>query len=165
MSDFVEVTFTLNGRAVTARVPGEMTLLRFLRDEMGLTGTKDGCSSGHCGACTVVLDGKAVRSCLVRMGSKRMQGAEVVTVEGLAPAEGLLHPLQAAFVERGAVQCGFCTPGMLMAAKALLDGNPHPTEGEIKAALARNRNLCRCTGYVNIVKAVKRAAENLRRVK
>ena len=160
MPETVTVEFTLNGQIVRAQVPPGMTLLRFLRDELHLTGAKDGCSSGHCGACTVTLNGKATRSCLVKMGSPRMAGARLETIEGLAP-DGKLHPLQAAFIERGAIQCGFCTPGTLMAAKALLDENPQPTETEIKAALTRNRNLCRCTGYVKIIEAIQDTAARL----
>lgn len=160
MADSVHVEFTVNGQPVQADVPPDMTLLRFLRERLGLTGPKNGCSVGQCGACTVVLNGKATRSCLVKMSSPRLAGAEVITIEGLAP-EGKLHPIQAAFVEQGAIQCGFCTPGMVMAAKALLDENPHPTEEDIKEALTRNRNLCRCTGYVNIIKAIQDAAARL----
>ena len=162
MPDTIPVEFTLNGQPVRAQVPPEMSLLRFLRDELHLIGTKNGCSTGHCGACTVILNGKAVRSCLVRMSAPRMAGARVETIEGLA-SDGKLHPLQAAFIEHGAIQCGFCTPGILMAAKALLDENPQPTEAEIKAALTRNRNLCRCTGYVKIVEAIESAADRLAR--
>jgi aldehyde oxidoreductase len=134
--------------------------MSFLRDRLGLKGTKNGCSSGHCGACTVVLDGKAVRSCLIKMGSPGVAGASVQTVEGLE-SNGRLHPLQAAFIEKGAVQCGFCTPGMLMTAKALLDANPDPTDRDIKKALTQNRNLCRCTGYIKIIEAIKEAARRL----
>lgn len=160
MADSIHVEFVVNGRPVQADVPPDMTLLRFLRERLGLTGPKNGCSTGHCGACTVIMNGKATRSCLVKMSSPRLAGAEVTTIEGLAP-DGKLHPLQAAFIEQGAVQCGFCTPGMLMTAKALLDENPHPTEEDIKKAFTRNRNLCRCTGYVNIIRAVQAAAEQL----
>ena len=160
MPETVTVEFTLNGQPVRAQVEPDTTLLHFLREEMGLTGVKNGCSTGHCGACTVILNGKATRSCLVKMGSPRMDGAEVTTIEGLAP-EGKLHPIQAAFIEHGAVQCGFCSPGMIMTAKALLDENPDPTEEEIKAALTRNRNICRCTGYVKIIEAIKDAAARI----
>jgi carbon-monoxide dehydrogenase small subunit len=128
-------------------------LLQVLRNGLGLNGTKEGCGTGDCGACTVLLDGKPVNSCLVL--AIDADGHEVTTVEGLEK-EGKLHPLQAAFVEEGAVQCGFCTPGMLMTAKGLLDENPHPSEGEIRRGIAGN--LCRCTGYVRIVRAIQRAA-------
>lgn len=156
----IEVELTVNGRKTTARVNPEMNLLRYLRGELGLTGTKNGCSSGHCGTCTVILNGKAVRSCLVRMDSKQVQGAEIETIEGLAE-ERELHPLQAAFVEQGALQCGFCTPGMIMSAKALLAENPRPSAEEIQSWLTRHRNICRCTGYVPIVRAVQDAAERM----
>lgn len=161
MEKQITVQLKVNRQPVTATVPADMTLLTFLRDELGLKGPKNGCGVGHCGACTIIFNGKATRSCLIRMGSSRMEGAQVETVEGLTRHGGQLHPLQAAFVEHGAIQCGFCTPGMLMTAKALLDENPHPSAEEIKTALTRNRNLCRCTGYVNIVKAIQDAAERL----
>lgn len=158
MSETIRVQLNVNGQDVQAEVPSDLNLMRFLRDRMGLTGTKDGCSSGHCGACTVILDGKATRACLVRMS--KVNGAKVETIEGLA-RDGQLHPIQQAFIERGAVQCGFCTPGMIMTAKALLDANPRPSAEEIKSVLAKNRNLCRCTGYVKIIEAIQDAAERL----
>jgi carbon-monoxide dehydrogenase small subunit len=130
-----------------------MTLLDFLRDEIGLTGTKKGCDTGQCGACTVLLDGKAINSCLVLAADAN--GKEILTVEGLG-RDGKLHPLQETFMQEGAVQCGYCTSGMLLSAKALLDENPTPGEEEVKKAIAGN--LCRCTGYVRIVKAVLTAA-------
>lgn len=151
---------SINGRPIQTFAPPQMTLLDFLRSEAGLTSVKKGCETGHCGACTVLLNGQPTRSCLVKMGSPRLQNASVETVEGLAPA-GYLHPLQIAFIENGAVQCGFCTPGMLMTAKALLDQKPNPTNEEIKDALTRNRNLCRCTGYVRIIRAIQRAGESM----
>ncbi len=160
MGDVMAVRLTVNGQEVQAEVPEDLPLMRFLREEMGLTGTKNGCASGHCGACTVILNGKATRSCLVKMGSPRLKDAQVETIEGLAQ-DGKLHPLQEAFIAHNAFQCGYCTPGMIMTAKALLDEHPQPTAEEIKAALTRNRNTCRCTGYVNIVKAVQAAAEAL----
>lgn len=158
MSETIHVQLSVNGQEVRAEVPAHLSLMRFLRDHMRLTGPKDGCSTGHCGACTVVLDGKATRSCLVRMS--KANGARVETIEGLA-RDGQLHPLQQAFIEHGAVQCGFCTPGMIMTAKALLDANLQPTPDEIKSALTQNRNMCRCTGYVKIIEAIQDAAERL----
>lgn len=146
------LTMTLNGEEVTVHIQPDALLLDVLRDELGLMGTKEACGQGECGACTVLLDGQPVTSCLVP--ALKAQGREVLTVEGLA-SDGELHPLQKSFIEHGAVQCGFCTPGMLMSAKALLDRNPHPTEEEIKVAISGN--LCRCTGYVKIVEAIKAA--------
>ncbi len=160
MPDKCTVEFTVNDHPVLAEVEPGMMLLRYLRDHLQLTSVKNGCSSGHCGSCTIILNGKAVRACLVKMGSSRMSGARIETVEGLAP-EGSLHPLQVAFVEQGAVQCGFCTPGMLMTAKALLDACPCPSEEQIKAALAAGHNLCRCTGYARIIRAIQSAAQRL----
>jgi carbon-monoxide dehydrogenase small subunit len=133
-----------------------MRALDVLRDLLGLTGTKEGCGRGECGACTILLDGEPVNACLLY--AAKLQGRNVLTVEGLAPSGGAvgLHPLQEAFLEEGAVQCGYCTPGMLLSAKALLDRVPRPTVPEIEEALSGN--LCRCTGYAKIVKAVQRAA-------
>jgi len=156
MSDLVNVKLTVNDELVQAEVRPDMSLMEFIREYLGLTGTKNGCDSGHCGACTVILDGKARRACLVRMS--KVDGGRVETVESLS-SDGSLHPLQYAFVEKGAVQCGFCTPGILMTSKAFLDVNPEPTDEDIKKALTTNRNLCRCTGYVNIIEAVHAAAE------
>ena len=149
---------TVNGRHIDAELPSGLTLLRFLRDHLGLTGAKDGCAEGHCGACTVIVNGKAQRACLVKMA--KADGAVVETIEGVAQ-NGALHPLQEAFIARGAVQCGFCTPGMIMAAKALLDHNLDPSSDGIRKALAQNHNLCRCTGYVKIVEAIQDAARQL----
>jgi carbon-monoxide dehydrogenase small subunit len=143
----------LNGVAREAELDPAMRLVDALRDVFGLTGTKEGCGEGECGACTVILNGKAVNSCLILAG--QVEGAELITIEGLSP-DGELSRLQQAFVDAGAVQCGFCTPGMIMSAKALLDEYPHPTEQEIKVAISGN--LCRCTGYQKIVKAVQIAA-------
>jgi carbon-monoxide dehydrogenase small subunit len=140
----------LNGEQVTVQVKPSATLVEVLRDQLELTGTKVACGEGECGACTVLLDGQSVNSCL--LPALKAQGREVLTVEGLAPP-GELHPLQKAFVEHGAVQCGYCTPGMLMSATALLDRNPNPTEEEIRLAISGN--LCRCTGYAKIVEAIK----------
>ena len=151
----VSLTMTLNGEEVTIEVGPDALLVDVLRDQLELTGTKEACGEGECGACTVLLDGEPVTSCLVP--ALKAQGREVMTVEGLASG-GELHPLQKAFIEHGAVQCGYCTPGMLMSAKALLDRNPHPTEGEIRQAISGN--LCRCTGYVKIVEAIKAASED-----
>jgi carbon-monoxide dehydrogenase small subunit len=143
------LTMTLNGEEVKVQVKPSALLVEVLRDQLDLTGTKVACGEGECGACTVLLDGKPVNSCL--MPALKAQGREVLTVEGLAPL-GELHPLQKAFVEHGAVQCGYCTPGMLMSAKALLDHNPNPTEDEVRLAISGN--LCRCTGYAKIVEAI-----------
>jgi aerobic-type carbon monoxide dehydrogenase small subunit (CoxS/CutS family) len=136
--------------------PGE-TLLQVLREKLSLTGTKDGCSAGDCGACTVLVDGLAYNSCLLL--AIRCQGKQILTVEGLAE-DGILHPLQRAFIEHGGFQCGYCTPGMLMSAKALLDENPDPSEQEIRVALAGN--LCRCTGYSKVIESVQAAAVTMR---
>ncbi len=145
------LSFTLNGDRVETEVEVHWTLLHLLRARLELTGTKEGCGKGECGACTVIVDGKAVNSCLYPV--MELEGREVLTIEGLADAEGNLHPIQKAFVEHGAVQCGFCTPGMVMSAKALLDENPKPSEEEIRTAIAGN--FCRCTGYIQIIEAIK----------
>ena len=129
------------------------TLLDVLRNDLGLTGTKEGCGEGNCGTCTVLIDGMAVNSCLVFI--PEVEGKEITTIEGLA-IQGQLHPLQSAFIEEGAVQCGFCTPGVILTAKALLDNNPHPTEEEIRRYISGN--LCRCTGYDKIVRAIMKVA-------
>ncbi len=159
MSDLINVELTVNNERFQAEVHPGMNLMNFLRDYLGLTGTKNGCNSGHCGACTIILDGKVRRACLVRMS--KINGGQVETIENLAQG-GHLHPLQYTYVEQGAVQCGFCTPGMIMASKALLDENPEPSADEIKAALKQNNNLCRCTGYINIINAVQTAGEMIR---
>lgn len=148
------LTMKLNGEEVTVQVKPSALLVEVLRNQLELTGTKVACGEGECGACTVLLDGVPVNSCLVP--ALKAQGREVMTVEGLSPL-GDLHPLQRAFVEHGAVQCGYCTPGMLMSAKALLDHNPNPTEEEVRLAISGN--LCRCTGYAKIVEAVKAASQ------
>jgi carbon-monoxide dehydrogenase small subunit len=152
------VKLTVNGEPTEVTVGPWVTLLEVIRDKLGLTGTKEACSLGECGACTVILDGKAVNSCLVL--AVEANGKEILTIEGLRE-DGELHPLQKAFVDEGAVQCGFCTPGMILSAKALLDKNPEPEEDDIKEALAGN--LCRCTGYIKIVKAVKTAAQAMKK--
>ena len=154
----VHVSTTVNGDPMEFVCrPGE-TLLDVLRDRLGLTGSKEGCGTGDCGACSITLDGRLVCSCLV-LGAEA-EGREVTTIEGLADGEKL-HPLQTKFIEHAALQCGICTPGFLVAAKALLDRNPSPTDEEIRYALAGN--LCRCTGYDKIVRAVKAAATEVRR--
>jgi carbon-monoxide dehydrogenase small subunit len=147
------VTFTLNGRETEVMVKPLTTLAKALREKLGLTATKCGCYEGNCGSCTVILNGEPVLSCILPV--EDVEGQEVWTLEGLTPAEGL-HPLQQAFFENYAVQCGYCTPGMIMTSKALLDHNPNPTAAEIKQALAGN--LCRCTGYDPIVAAVQKVA-------
>ena len=149
--------FTLNREETELLCEARQSLLEVLRDELDLTGSKEGCTTGDCGACSVLLDGDVVCSCLVL--AVEAQGREVLTVEGLATPEGL-HPLQQKFLEHAALQCGVCTPGFLVAAKSLLDENPNPTEDEVRWALSGN--LCRCTGYQNIVKAVLWAADQLR---
>jgi carbon-monoxide dehydrogenase small subunit len=149
-----EITFTLNGEAISVEVETQWTLLYLLREVLELTGTKEGCGYGECGACTVIIDGQAVNSCLFPV--MEAEGKAVTTIEGLASKDGQLHPLQTAFINEGAVQCGFCTPGMIMSAKSLLDVKNKPTEEEIKDAVAGN--LCRCTGYVKIIDAIKSVA-------
>jgi carbon-monoxide dehydrogenase small subunit len=148
------IQVAVNGELVESAVEPNQTLLQFLREGLGLTGTKHGCGLGDCGACTVILDGKPVNSCLVL--AVQAHGREVLTIEGLAE-NGNLHPIQQAFVDKAAIQCGFCTPGMILSAKALLDENPKPSEHEIRTAISGN--LCRCTGYQKIVEAVQEAAE------
>jgi carbon-monoxide dehydrogenase small subunit len=145
-----EISFSFNGNRMTAWVEDHWTLLHFIREELGYTGTKEGCGSGECGACTVIVDGAAVNSCLYL--AAELEGRSLVTIEGLAAADGTLHPLQKAFVDHGGIQCGFCSPGMILSAKALLDENPVASEEDIKAAIAGN--LCRCTGYVQIIESI-----------
>ena len=148
------ITVTLNGRATKLDVEPFWTLQRLLRDELDLTGTKEGCRTGNCGVCTIIVDGSAVKSCL--MLAAQVDGAAVTTIEGLAVGDQL-DPVQRAFVEYGAIQCGYCSPGFIMAARAFLNEHPHPTRAEIADAL--EGNLCRCTGYVKIFEAVEAAAE------
>jgi len=150
----IMVTFSVNGKETTLKVGPQERLLDTLREQLKLTGTKEGCSIGECGACTVILDGKAVSSCLILTG--QIGGSEVFTIEGLE-TDGKLDPLQQAFIDYNAVQCGFCTPGMLMSAKALLMHNSHPTREKIKTAL--DGNLCRCTGYEQIIEAIESVAK------
>lgn len=147
------MTLTVNGVPYEIAVEPRQSLLQVLREELHLTGTKEGCSEGECGACTVLLDGQTVDSCLIF--GLEAQGREVVTIEGVAQGDQL-HPVQHAFAEYGGVQCGFCTPGMILSAKALLESNPQPTEAEIRQSISGN--LCRCTGYVKIVEAIQAAA-------
>ncbi len=151
-----QVTFTLNGSAVTAEVEPRRLLIDCLREDLDVTGPHIGCETSHCGACTVDLDGKSVKSCT--LFAVQAEGAEITTVEGLAQG-GVLHPLQEGFREEHGLQCGFCTPGMLIRAWRLLQDNPNPTDEEIRAGISGN--LCRCTGYQNIVKAVRHAADQL----
>lgn len=152
----INLHFKLNGKLIKKTIPSNRRLLDLLREDFALTGTKEGCGIGECGACTVLVNGKAVNSCLVLAG--QIEGAEIETVEHLAK-NGELNRLQQSFLKAGAVQCGFCTPGMLMSATALLQENPHPTEDEIKDAIAGN--LCRCTGYKQIIRAIEKTAEEL----
>jgi carbon-monoxide dehydrogenase small subunit len=151
-----EIKLTVNKQPYRLAVPPQRTLLEVIREDLGLTGTKEGCGLGDCGACTVLMDGQTVNSCLVL--AAEADGREITTVEGLAEG-GRLHPIQQAFVDHGGLQCGFCTPGMILSAKALLDKNPHPTEEEIKQGISGN--LCRCTGYTKIIESIKAAAENM----
>jgi carbon-monoxide dehydrogenase small subunit len=154
MSAKVPVTATINGEEIEYLCEPRQSLLEVLRDVIGLTGAKEGCNNGNCGACNVIMNGVLVNSCLV-LGVEA-NGARIITIEGIAPSEGL-HPIQQAFLEGAALQCGICTPGFIVATKALLEQNPHPTEHEVRYWLAGN--LCRCTGYDKIVRAVMTAAE------
>jgi len=149
-----DIELKINGVTYHLRVPTGKTLLQVIREDIGLTGTKEGCGCGECGACTVLLEGEPIRSCLTL--AVDVQGKEITTIEGLAQ-DGKPDKIQQAFIDLGAIQCGFCTPGMILVAKALLEKNPRPTETEIKRAISGN--LCRCTGYVKIVKAIQAASE------
>ncbi len=153
-----EITLKVNNLSYTVPVEPDETLLTLLREKLDITSPKRGCEMGECGACTVIMNGKTVNSCLVL--AIECEGADILTVEGLSN-NGNLHPLQKAFIDKGAVQCGFCTPGMLMSAKALLDENPNPTEHDVREAIAGN--LCRCTGYKPIVDAVLDVADEMRK--
>ena len=149
------ITLRINDNDEEIYVEPWWTLSRALREELNLIGTKEGCNAGHCGACAVLIDGKAVMGCLYL--AMKAQGKEILTIEGLKGSNGSLHPLQEAFVEHFAVQCGYCTPGIIMTAKAMLDENPNPTEEEVREGL--NGNVCRCTGYTKIVEAILSVAE------
>lgn len=151
------ISFVLNGSAVLIKADPARRALDVLREDLGLTGTKEGCGQGECGACSIIVDGVVKLSCL--MTAAQLEGREIVTIEGVA-ADGELHPVQAAFVEHGAVQCGFCTPGMVISAVNFLEGNPEPSREEVREALSGN--LCRCTGYQKIVDAVEGAAQKMR---
>ncbi len=153
-----EITFTLNNEAVVVEVDPRWNLLYLLREVLELTGTKEGCGQGECGACTVIVDGEAVNSCLYPV--MEAEGKVIETIEGLQRGGGL-HPLQQSFIENNGVQCGYCTSGMIMSAKALLDKIPKPTEDQIRTSIAGN--ICRCTGYVQIVESIQKAAEKLSR--
>ncbi len=154
-----EMVFTLNNEEVTVEVDPKWTLLYLLRDVLELTGTKEGCGVGECGACTVIVEGEAVNSCLYPV--LEAEGKKVVTIEGVASSDGTLHPLQQAFIENNGVQCGYCTSGMIMSAKALLDKKTDPTEADIRTSIAGN--ICRCTGYVQIVESIQQAAERIKK--
>jgi carbon-monoxide dehydrogenase small subunit len=148
------ICITLNGNETEVEIQDHWTLLYLLREQLGLLGTKEGCGSGECGACTVIMEGACINACLYL--AAEVDGKNILTIEGLAAPDGTLHPLQQAFVEKGGIQCGYCSPGMILAAKALLDENPHPSEEEIKDAIAGN--ICRCTGYVQIIDAIRSAS-------
>ena len=156
MASVVKLRFKLNGNWREVETRPDRILMDLLREDLGLTGTKKGCEEGECGACTVIMNGKAVVSCLIP--ALKADGAEILTVEGMAQA-GQLHPLQQAFWEEGAVQCGYCTPGMLLSAKALLDENPEPEVEDVKTAISGN--LCRCTGYSKIIRAIQTASQKM----
>ena len=153
-----EIMVTINGELNRFLIRTNTFLLDLLRDELGLTGAKRGCNKGECGSCTVLLDGRPVRSCL--FPAVMADGRQVVTIEGLEGPGGKLHPLQEAFIQQGAIQCGFCTPGMILTAKGLLDENPNPAEEEIRRAISGN--ICRCTGYVKIIDAIRTEARKKR---
>ena len=149
----ISVSFNLNGDPVTADVSMEWTLLKTLREIFELTGAKEGCGVGECGSCTVIVDGDAVNACLYPI--PEIEGKNVLTIEGVAKPDGSLHPIQKAFIENNGVQCGFCTSGMIMSAKALLEENPEPSEADIRTAISGN--ICRCTGYVQIIESIQEA--------
>ena len=146
----VEVCMNVNGGSVSSQLESRTLLVTYLREHLGLTGTHVGCDTAQCGACTVLMDGKAVKSCSIL--AMQAEGAEILTIEGVASTDGTLHPMQAAFTQNHGLQCGFCTPGMVMSALELVKGNPNPSEREVRDGL--DGNLCRCTGYHNIVKSI-----------
>ncbi len=148
------ICFTLNGNETEVEIQDHWTLLYLLRERLGMLGTKEGCGSGECGSCTVIMEGASINACLYL--AAEVDGKNILTIEGLAASDGTLHPIQQAFVEKGGIQCGYCSPGMILAAKALLDENPNPSEEEIKDAIAGN--ICRCTGYVQIIDAIRSAS-------
>ena len=152
-----QINLTINGEYTQVAVPSQITLLQMLRDKLALTGTKNGCNAGECGACTVLMNGEPVNSCMIL--AVECEGADIITVEGLAK-DGVLDPIQQTIVEHGGVQCGFCTPGILISARSLLERNSNPSEDDIREALVGN--LCRCTGYLRIIDAVKDAASRQR---
>ncbi len=152
----IEINLTVNNKPYKLSVPANITLLDVLREKLKLTGTKEGCGKGECGACTVMFNGRSANSCLIL--APQADGAEVITIEGLGNLENM-HPIQEAFVEEGAIQCGFCTPGMEMSSFYLLTKNPNPTEEEIREGISGN--LCRCTGYMKIIKAIEKASQKL----
>ena len=156
----LNITLTVNGEAVEGEAEPRTLLIHFLRETLDITGPHIGCDTSHCGACTIDLNGKSVKSCTMFVG--QANGAEITTIEGIAAADGTLHPLQEAFREHHGLQCGFCTPGMITRAHRLLQDNPNPTDDEIRFGIAGN--LCRCTGYQNIVKAIRVAAAELNSV-
>jgi len=153
----MKISCTINGKRVETDIDPRLRLLDMLREILHLTGTKEGCGEGECGACTILMDGAAVNSCLIP--APQADGTEILTIEGLAPSGEELHPIQSAFIEKGAIQCGFCTPGMELSAYHLLTHNSHPSETEIREALSGN--LCRCTGYTKIVEAIADSAEKM----
>lgn len=154
----MKINFLCNGEKRESHISGETRALDLLRDDLNLTGTKEGCGKGECGACTILLEGKPVSSCL--LPAAKLDGKSIVTIEGLKGKDGALNPIQQAYLDEGAVQCGFCTPGMILSTEALLAGNPDPSVTEIEIALSGN--ICRCTGYGKIVKAVQKAAIMMR---
>lgn len=151
------IALTVNKQPYNLEIGEDMRLIDLLREKMGLTGTKEGCSEGECGACTVIMNGEIVNSCLIM--AFQAENSDVLTIEGMTPYSGELHPIQQAFLEAGAVQCGYCIPGMVLATKALLDKTPHPNRNQIREGLSGN--LCRCTGYNKIINAVEKASEQL----
>lgn len=153
-----KISLTVNNKKHTVEIEEDMRLIDLLREKLGLLGTKEGCGEGECGACTIIMDGEIVTSCLVM--AFQAEGSEIITIEGVENKDGSLHPIQKAFLDEGAVQCGFCTPGMVLSAKALLDKKPSPSRMEIREGISGN--LCRCTGYNKIVDAVEKASKELK---